>query len=52
MKRDQVAITCQEGGTHQLHQALLLLKRGSYLSSSVFFREAIAEKLQRLMGTR
>jgi len=48
MKRHQLTITCPEGDTQQLHQALLLLKRSRCLNVSAFCRAAIAEKLERL----
>jgi len=48
MRRNQLNITYPEGDAHQLHQALLLLKRSRCLNISVFCREAIAEKLERL----
>jgi len=48
MRRHQLTITYPEDDAHQLHQALLLLKRSRCLNISAFCREAIAEKLERL----
>jgi post-segregation antitoxin (ccd killing protein) len=48
MRRHQLTITYPEGDAQQLHQALLLLKRGKHLNVSAFCRAAIAEKLERL----
>ena len=48
MRRNQITITYPEGDAQQLHQALILLRRIDCLNISAFFREAIAEKLERL----
>ncbi len=48
MKRNQLTITYPEGDAQQLHQALLLLKRGRCLNVSAFCRAAIAERLEQL----
>ena len=52
MRRSQLTITYLGGAAQQLHQALLLLKRSRYLNISVFCREAIAEKLERLEAVK
>jgi len=52
MRRNQLTITYPEGDAQQLHQALLLLKRSHCLNISVFCREAIAEKLERLEASK
>ena len=49
MRRNQLTITYPEGDAQQLHQPLLLLKRSRCLNVSAFCREAIAEKLERLV---
>ena len=48
MRRTQLTVTYPESDAHQLHQALLLLKRSCHLNVSAFCRAAIAEKLERL----
>ncbi len=48
MRRNQLTITYPEGDAQQLHKALLLLKRSRCLNISAFFREAVAEKFERL----
>jgi len=52
MRRNQLTITYPEGDAHQLHQALLLLKKSHCLNISAFCREAIAEKIERLEAVK
>ena len=47
MRRCQLAIAYPEGDAKKLYRALLSLKRSRCLNISAFFREAIAEKLER-----
>ena len=48
------AVGCRypEGDAQQLHQALLLLKKIRHLHISAFWREALAEKLERLEAVK
>jgi len=52
MRKNQLTVTYPEDDAHQLHQALLLLKRSRYLNISAFCREAITEKLERLESVK
>jgi len=52
MRRNQLTVNYPEDDAHQLHQALLLLKRSRCLNISAFCREAIAEKLERLESVK
>jgi len=52
MRRNQLTVTYPEDDAHQIHQALLLLKRSRCLNISAFCREAIAEKLERLESVK